>query len=113
MKWINCKDRMPDVGETVWVWCAESSFWTGGMVEASREFERVRGTDERRVKWDADNPRFFEHDGQDPEIFVTHWAVPEPPDDVPSAVEMRKLLKEDTCPHGVDWADRCAECDDE
>lgn len=112
MKWIKCKDRLPDVGVTVWVWCAESSFYTGGMVEASREFERIRGTEEHRPRWDADNSRFSD-ETQDPEVFVTHWTAVQPPADVPDAVEMRKLLKEDACPHGVDWADRCSECDNE
>jgi hypothetical protein len=103
MKWVRCADEMPPDDLVVVGWAAESDFYTAGYVEVKRRGGTWKSED------DVAPERF---DSQDPNIFITHWAKREPPKDVPSKIEMRKLLKEDTCEHGVDWDDPCPGCGD-
>lgn len=83
MKWISCTERLPADGVEVITWCAESSEYTAGVVEA----KRTKG------EWKADNERFW-NESQDANVFVTHWIKLEPPDGVPSKQAMAALLGE-------------------
>lgn len=99
MKWIRASKELPPEGARVLVWCAESRFYTGGAVQVIRK----GGT------WEDEScsERFGD---QDPNLFVTHWARVEPPSDVPSVVDMGRILNEETCLHGVYIEDNCEEC---
>ena len=99
IQWVSCKAELPPARVKLLIWCAQSLFWEGEAIEA----QRVRGKwipadDAERFSRFADPAADWQDSGapgQDPNIFVTHWCLLEPPRDVPSVDEMREALKED------------------